>query len=93
MHIAVEKGADEGLKFIQYIEYLDGRNYIPPDGREWVDYIRKKGNDANHEIIIMTMEDAKDLVSFTGMLLKIIYEFPSKVKVRAASKKEGAEKK
>lgn len=80
MNIAVCKGAKEGLKFIEYVEYLSEKNYIPPDAKEWVDHIRDKGNEANHEIAIMKKEDAEDLLSFIEMLLKIIYEFPSIVK-------------
>ena len=42
MNIAVAKGAPEGLSFIKYVEYLSENNYVPPDGKEWVDHIRKK---------------------------------------------------
>ena len=80
MHIAVSKGAKPNLKFIDYVEHLSKNNYIPPDAKEWVDHIRNKGNEANHEIVIMKEEDAKDLISFIEMLLKIIYEFPANIK-------------
>lgn len=43
VNIAVSKGAKEGLKFIDYIEYLSDKGFISPDGKEWVDHIRKKG--------------------------------------------------
>jgi len=56
MHIGVEKGAEKGKNFIEYVEFLSSKNYIPPDGKEWVDHIRKKGNEANHEIVIMGAE-------------------------------------
>ena len=79
MHIAVEKGAPEGMKFIQYVEYLSNENYVPPDGKGWVDYIRQKSNEANHEIVLMTEEEATDLINFSEMLLRFVYEFPSKV--------------
>jgi uncharacterized protein DUF4145 len=80
MHIAVEKGAKPGQSFIEYIEYLAGKGYVPPDGQGWVDHIRKKGNEANHEIKIMSAEDAKELITFSAMLLKFIYEFPARIK-------------
>jgi len=54
MNIAVSKGAAEGLSFIEYVEYLSIKNYVPPGGKEWVDHIRTKGNEANHEIKIMS---------------------------------------
>lgn len=79
MHIAVAEGAEEGLSFVRYVEYLADKGYVPPHGIVWVDYIRKRGNEANHEITIMTYEDAKALVSFVEMLLRFIYEFPNLV--------------
>ena len=75
MNIAVDKGAAAGESFLQYIEYLDQEGYLPPDGKEWVDYIRKRGNEANHEIHLMNAEDAHALIDFVEMLLKFIYQF------------------
>ncbi len=80
MHIAVAKGAEEGKKFIEYVQFLADKNYIPPDAKDWVDHIREKGNEANHEITIMNKEDANDLISFSEMLLKLIYEFPANIR-------------
>jgi len=82
MHIAVEKGATAGSAFMYYVEHLLDNHYISPNAREWVDYIRKKGNEANHEIIVMKREDAEVLVAFVEMLLKVIYEFPATLKSR-----------
>jgi hypothetical protein len=79
MHLAVEKGAPAGGSFLDYVEYLAQKGYVPPDGKGWVDHIRKKGNEANHEIKIMLEADAKDLIQFSEMLLKFMYEFPAKV--------------
>ena len=91
MNIAVSKGAKEGLSFAEYVEFLSNKNYVPPDGREWVDHIRKKGNEATHEISIMKKEDAEELISFLEMLLKFIYEFPATIKRKASenTKQEG----
>lgn len=86
MHIAVEKGAGENLKFIEYVEYLSDKGYIPPDSKEWVDEIREKGNEATHEIVIMSDAEAKDLLQLTEMLLKIIYQFPADIKKKRAAK-------
>jgi uncharacterized protein DUF4145 len=79
MNIAVNKGADEGLNFIQYIEYLQTNGYIPPDGSDWVDHIRKKGNEATHEIADMNKSDSENLVVFVEMLLRYIYEFSGRL--------------
>ena len=64
---------------MEYVEYLSQKGYIPSDGKGWVDYIRTKGNEANHEIKIMSSADAADLITFSEMLLKLVYEFPAKV--------------
>lgn len=58
------------------------KGYVPPNGKEWVDHIREKGNEATHEIQMMTREDAQDLITFLEMLLKFMYEFPVKMKTK-----------
>lgn len=80
MHVAVEQGAKENQKFIEYVNFLDENGWIPPSGKEWVDEIRKTGNEATHEIVLMDEDDAKQLLDFIEMLLKIIYEFPMKIR-------------
>ncbi|MFC6478705.1 hypothetical protein ACFQDN_22315 [Pseudomonas asuensis] len=42
MNIAVREGAEEGKPFIYYVTYLADKGYVPPNGRGWVDHIRKK---------------------------------------------------
>ncbi|MBT9160792.1 MAG: hypothetical protein DDT26_02088 [Dehalococcoidia bacterium] len=84
MHIAVAQGADENQSFLAYVDYLAGAGYVPPNGRGWVDHIRKRGNEANHEIQLMTREDSEELLTFLEMLLKFVYEFPARVPARPA---------
>jgi len=79
MNIAVSEGAKEGLRFIEYVDHLATKGFVPPNGRHWVDHIRKKGNEANHEITIMVNKDSQELLVFIEMLLKFIYEFPNLV--------------
>jgi len=79
MHVAVEKKAKEGESFIEYVNYLVSKGYVPPDGQGWVDHIRKKSNEANHEIKIMESETAQELVVFVEMLLRFIYDLPARV--------------
>lgn len=79
MHIGVDLKAKEGLSFLEYVEYLAANGFVPPNGRGWVDHIRKKGNEANHEIVLMSRSDAEDLIAFVEMLLKFIYEFPTRI--------------
>jgi len=77
MHIAVELGAQQGKNFVDYVDYLSSNGYTPPKGRVWVDEIRKMGNEANHEIVIMDEQHARSMVKFLEMLLKFNYEFPA----------------
>ncbi|WCR45940.1 DUF4145 domain-containing protein [Stutzerimonas stutzeri] len=79
MNIGVQQGADVGKPFIHYVGYLADQGYIPPNGRGWVDHIRQKGNEATHEIALMTKQDCEDLIAFSEMLMKFIYEFPNKI--------------
>ena len=88
MHIAVSKGAKANDSFASYVDYLSENNYVPPDAKAWVDHIRKKGNEANHDINIMKKEDAEELLSFIEMLLKLIYEFPATVRKKYSKPKE-----
>lgn len=80
MHIAVAKGTKEGETFIKYVEYLSDEHYIPPDAKEWVDQIRKSGNEANHAIVIMDRAASEELLSFSEMLLRLVYEFPANIR-------------
>ncbi|MEX2288219.1 MAG: DUF4145 domain-containing protein [Planctomycetaceae bacterium] len=86
MHIAVEKGADPDLKVFEFVQYLLDKHYITADAAEWVDHIRDRGNEANHQIVIMDEDDAEELISFCEMLLRVIYEYPARMR----AKKSGA---
>lgn len=79
MHIAVAKGAKENESFLSYVEFLKDEHFIPRDSEGWVDAIRKSGNDANHEIVIMSVQQGQQLVRFVEMLLKLVYEFPAEI--------------
>ncbi|EHF02467.1 hypothetical protein HMPREF1008_00872 [Olsenella sp. oral taxon 809 str. F0356] len=79
MHVAVEQGAEPNKSFATYVGHLDENHWIPPNGREWVDKLRSYGNEATHEIKVMSEEEAVQLLDFAEMLLKFVYEFPSKL--------------
>ncbi len=89
MNTAVSQGAPTNSRFIQYVNYLRDEHLIPPLATAWVDHIRDKGNAANHEIEQISQQDAEDIVIFTGMLLKLVYEFPNKL-TTSASDQDGA---
>lgn len=79
MHIAVQQSAKQNLSFMDYINYLSDKGYVPPNGKHWLDHIRKKGNEATHEIMLMEEADTRELLVFIEMLLRFIYEFPRMV--------------
>lgn len=80
MNIAVSHGSAQGLTFVKYIEDLAAKGFVPPNGKAWVDMIRTKGNEATHEIAQMSQADAEQLIKFSEMLLRFIYEFPASIK-------------
>lgn len=84
MHVAVEEGAEPNQLFLAYVEYLADQGYVTKKGRGWVDHIRRRGNDANHEILLLTQNDAEELIAFSEMLLKLVYEFPGRVPEKPA---------
>lgn len=77
MHIAVEQGAEENKSFAFYVDYLDSKGYIPPNGKDWVDFIRTSGNNANHEIVIKEKDETEKVINFLSTLLLVIYELPN----------------
>lgn len=79
MHIGVAQGGAKNQTFLSYIDHLATTGYVPPNGKLWIDHIRKKGNEATHEIVLMDEGDANDLLAFLSMLLTFIYEFPNKI--------------
>ncbi|MCY8090770.1 DUF4145 domain-containing protein [Bacillus haynesii] len=82
MNVAVHLGAEENQSFQHYVKYFDSENYIPKQSKDWVDIIRKVGNEATHEIPDINIDDAQEVLTFTEMLLKLIYEFPARIQNR-----------
>lgn len=76
MNLAVQHKADENKNFAYYVDFLIDNGYVPPKGKEWVDAIRKRGNEANHEISLMNLKDAQLILHFTEALLRFNYELP-----------------
>lgn len=79
MNVAVSQGGDKNESFKYYVNFLASKGYVPPNASGWVDHIREKGNDATHEIPAIAASDAKDLLTFMEMILKLVFEFPNRV--------------
>lgn len=74
MHIAVDKGDSEGRSFASYIDYLVAEGYVTKPMRPSVGRIKDRANRANHDIPATTSEQASETLTFTGHLLKNVYE-------------------
>lgn len=74
MNLAVLEKADPGKSFVEYVDYLAEHGFVPPKGKPWVDRIRQKGNEANHEIKEMAEPDAREIMLLVEMLLRFNFE-------------------
>lgn len=78
MHIAVDKGANEGDTFAKYLDYLTNSGYITPPMKPWVDLIRQHGNSSTHRLAPASPERATNTLVFTAQLLRLVYEMEHK---------------
>lgn len=74
MNLAVLEGAEENRSFQYYVDYLATHGFVPKKGRPWVDKIRVKGNEATHEIELVSSADAKDIMFLVENLLRFNFE-------------------
>jgi len=75
MHVGVKEGAKENETFKYYVDWLIDNHFVPPKSKHLLDFIRKEGNEATHEIIIKTRPDAEKVIDFISMILTLIYEY------------------
>jgi len=74
MHVAVDRGADEGESFAHYLDHLANKGYITPPMQPWVDLIRRHGNESTHQLGSPDRERAESTIMFTAELLRLVYE-------------------
>lgn len=74
MHIAVDKGADEGKTFASYIDYHEQHGYVTPPMKPWVKLIKDNGNETTHRIKSPDRKRAEGTLQFTAQLLRTVYE-------------------
>ncbi len=74
MHVAVEKGGDEGKSFASYLTYLENEGYVTPPMKSWVDLIRQHGNQSTHQLEAADKDRAESTVMLTAELLRLVYE-------------------
>jgi predicted RNA-binding Zn-ribbon protein involved in translation (DUF1610 family) len=79
-HIAVAHGLpaknekDRAPTYAQAVEHLESEGIITARMRPWIDRIKDVGNDANHEIVPINADVARDVATFTEQLLRLTYE-------------------
>lgn len=84
MHVAVDLGAKENQSFASYIEHLDTNRYVPPTVKVYLDRVRLLGNRAAHDIDPVEPEEIEKLLAFVEVLLRLIYDFPSRLAIPPA---------
>lgn len=75
-HIAVEEGAEEGLNFVKYVRYIEETCLPPCMKKEWLDDIRKSGNECIHELKIADEKLSSDMIKLISIVLRSIYDIP-----------------
>ena len=73
MHIAVERGAARGLKFVQYCEHLKTTNVVGTPMHGLLARIKDGGNEENHEVVRATRDKGTDLLNLVTLLIKSVY--------------------
>lgn len=79
MNVAVHKGADEGKKFVDYIDYLKNEGHITASMKNMADIIRENGNKSVHEIEQPDKKRTKITLEFTDHVLCSIYTAESQI--------------
>lgn len=82
MNLAVAEGAGKDLRFIEYVDYLTKKVIVPQRARGWIDHIRHCGNEATHELAVMSADDATRLLRFVELLLRMLHEYPNMVPIK-----------
>jgi hypothetical protein len=76
MVCACQEGADEGLQFAKYVDYII-ENVLPlPRAKGSIDAIRTNGNDANHSVSFVSRDDAQRALAVITYLLNSVYSLP-----------------
>lgn len=78
MNCATEAGADEGLRFTEYLKWLQSHHHITPSMHQHYGSVRDTGNDATHKAARISRERASIAFEFAQQLIDIMFESPAK---------------
>ena len=73
MNAAVNKGAKQNMKFVQYVDYLNSNYCVTQSLKDMAKTIKNNGNEATHEINPPDQERAEYTLKFTRRILDTIY--------------------
>ena len=85
-HIAVEQGLPAvdakgwAPSFEACLAKLRATGILTPLMEPWVQHIKEVGNKANHDLSVISAEDAQRVATFTRQLLVTTYEMPHKMR-------------
>jgi len=74
MHVAFELGAKKEELFEHCLDYLKDQDHTTPQMMPWIVKIKQYENDTTHRIQNPNKYRAENMLTFTSILLKIIYE-------------------
>ena len=87
--IARDQGETKGNSLAAKLQSLAARGLLLPTLAEWAKEVRLIANDAAHDPLSeVSIEDARQLVTFIGQLADYIYVMPFQIKQRRAEKSE-----
>ena len=82
MHLAAQNSAKENQSFEFYVNYLSGGGYVPPPADKSLGYIKRLGNQKNHELVLGTEVEAQKVTKFVESLLYFLYELKEDLEIR-----------
>ena len=81
MHLAAQNGAEKNQSFEQYVNYLAKGGYVPPPADKSLAYIKKLGNQKNHELVLGSEAESQKVTKFVESLLYFLYELKDDLEI------------
>ena len=74
MNLAADHGAKAGRRYAEYVGWLAEKGYITGAIRERIEFVRDRGNDANHHLGPVGRKRAMSAFMLTTELMRRVYE-------------------
>ncbi len=81
-HVAVYHGAESGKTFAFYVDFILQEKLVPANAKNWIDTIRKMGNDNVHDLVRYEQKDAERILTFLSQLLVNAFELPKEAELQ-----------